>query len=104
MRHRRRLATPRDSELGQDVGDVDAGRLRGDEEFLGYLAVGAAGGDQAQDVVFASGEAERRDGVGGGEGGLGSTAEGESGAAGEEGDVVGEWAGAEVVGDGGGQP
>ena len=32
---------------------MDAGRLRGDEQFLGYLAVGAAGGDQAQDVAFA---------------------------------------------------
>ena len=52
------LAAAGDAQLGQDVGDVDARRLRGDEELLGDLAVGAAGRDQAQDVLLAGGQAE----------------------------------------------
>jgi hypothetical protein len=37
-----------DAELGEDVGDVDAGRLAADEQRLGDLAVAAAGRDQCQ--------------------------------------------------------
>lgn len=76
---------------------MDAGRLRRDEEDLGDLAVGAAVGDQAEDVAFPAGQAEGVEGVGGGcpcGGG-----KGEAGALGEEGDGVGEGDGAEVGGD-----
>lgn len=51
--HRRRLRAARDAQLGQDVGDVHARRLGRDVELLGDLAVAAALGDPAQDVLFA---------------------------------------------------
>ena len=92
-----RLAAARDAELAQDVGDVHARRLRGDEQLLGDLAVGAAGGDQAQHVPFAGGQAE---GVGRVRGsGRGRAGEGEPGALGEPVDALGEGAGAQVLGD-----
>jgi hypothetical protein len=39
-------------ELGQDVGDVDAGGLDTDHQRGGDLAVGVAAGDQAEDLGF----------------------------------------------------
>lgn len=84
---------------------MDAGGLRGDEEFLGDVAVGATGHEEAQDLAFAAGEAEGFGGAGGGvrlRRGGGAGAEGEAGAAGEEVDGVGEWTGAQAAGGGAG--
>ena len=53
-----------DLELGEDVGDVDAGGLGADEQRLGDLVVAAAGRDQGQHLGLAWGEAEL-DGRGG---------------------------------------
>jgi hypothetical protein len=38
------------AQLGQDPGDMDAGRLGGDEQLLADLAVGPPSGDQRQDL------------------------------------------------------
>jgi hypothetical protein len=40
-------------ELGQDVGDVDAGGLDANHQLLGDLAVGVAAGDKAEDLGLA---------------------------------------------------
>jgi hypothetical protein len=45
-----RPATPGHAQLGQDPGDMDAGRLGGDEQLLADLAVGPPSGDQRQDL------------------------------------------------------
>lgn len=45
---------------------MDAGGLRGDEQGVGYLAVAAPVGDQAQYVAFARGQAEGFGGDGAG--------------------------------------
>jgi hypothetical protein len=42
-----------DLELGQDVGDVDAGGLDTNHQLLGDLAVGVAAGDKAEDLGLA---------------------------------------------------
>ena len=47
-----------DAELGQDVGDVHAGRLGADEQRLGDLTVAAALGHQPQHLQLAGGEPE----------------------------------------------
>ena len=47
---RHRLPAARRAQLGQDVRDVDAGRLAADEQLLADLTVGAAEGEQPQDV------------------------------------------------------
>ena len=52
-----RLGSGVHAQFGQDVGDVDAGRLAADEQGLGDLAVGAAGGHQAEHLQLAGGEA-----------------------------------------------
>jgi len=44
-----------DAELGEDVGDVDAGGLGADEQRLGDLAVAAPGRHQGQDLGLARG-------------------------------------------------
>jgi hypothetical protein len=55
---RGRLGSIAHTELGQDVGDVNAGGLVADEQGLGDLAVAAAVGDQRQDLALPGGEAE----------------------------------------------
>jgi hypothetical protein len=73
------------AELGQDVGDVDAGCLVADVEGLGDLVVGASVRDQRQDLQLPWGEAQlvggrwRRWGCGLG---VGVWTEGDAGAAG----------------------
>ncbi len=42
-----------DAELGQDVEDVALDRSLADREAIGDLPVGAAGGDQTQDLQLA---------------------------------------------------
>jgi len=53
-----------DTQLGEDVGDVHAGRLGADEQLPGDLRVGAAGRDEHQDLALAVGEAEARQLIG----------------------------------------
>ena len=48
MRDRGRLGPARRPQLGQDVGDVDAGRLRRDEQLGADLLVAVPGGQQPQ--------------------------------------------------------
>ena len=50
---RRGLATAGHAQLGQDVRDVDAGRLRADEQLVGDLAVRAPGRHQGQHLALA---------------------------------------------------
>ena len=57
-RDRRRLAAGRDTELADDVRDVDAGRALADEQVLGDLTVRAPIGDERQDLALARGEPE----------------------------------------------
>ena len=59
MRHGRRLHAVLDTELAQDVRDVDARGLAGDEQGVRDLLVGAAGRDEADDLAFAFGQARR---------------------------------------------
>jgi protoporphyrinogen oxidase len=54
--HRRRLDPVSDAELGDDPGDVHAGRLRGDVEPLGDPAVAVPLGDQGQHLPLPRGE------------------------------------------------
>ncbi len=58
MREGGRLAPPRYGQLVQDVRDVMTGRLLGDEQMCGDLAVGHALGQQLQHVHLAIAEAE----------------------------------------------
>ena len=53
-----------DAELGEDVGDVHAGRLGADEQFPGDLRVGAPGRDECEDLALTVGEAEARQLIG----------------------------------------
>src|SRR5215204_3007845 len=46
-----------DAELGEDVGDVDAGGLGADEQRLGDLAVAAPGCDEGKYLGFTRAEA-----------------------------------------------
>jgi hypothetical protein len=48
-----RLRARADLELAEDVGDMGAGGVTGDEELIGDRLVGAAGNKQAQNVPFA---------------------------------------------------
>jgi len=52
------LAAAGGTQLAQDVGHVDAGRLGRDEQLGGYLPVAAPGRDQAEHLEFALGQAE----------------------------------------------
>jgi hypothetical protein len=92
-----------DAELGQDVGDVDAGRLGADEQRLSDLAVAGAGRDQRQDLSLTRGEAEllgRGRRRGGRRGDV--RVQAEAGALGQGLDLGVEGAGAEAGGDRGG--
>ena len=53
---RRGLGAARGVELAEDVGDVDRDGLGADEQLLADLAVGAAVGDQREDLGLARGE------------------------------------------------
>ena len=53
------LAAAGHAELGQDVGDVDAGGPGADEQRLGDLGVRAAVGDQGEHLAFAGGQLVR---------------------------------------------
>jgi predicted ATPase len=95
------------TELGQDVGDVDAGGLDADVEGLGDLAVGASVRDQRQDLQLSWGEAQLRGGRWRRWGcglGVGVRTEGEAGAAGQRAGLTLQPAGAKVVGDRPGLP
>src|SRR5947208_3569846 len=52
------LASARDAEFGEDVGDVDTGGLAADVELLGNAEVAAAGGDEAEHFYLTSREAK----------------------------------------------
>ena len=52
------LAAAGDTQLAEDVGHVDAGRLGRDEQLGGYFPVAAPGRDQPEHLEFAFGEAE----------------------------------------------
>src|ERR1700728_3505315 len=54
------LGPRRGAQLGEDVGNVNAGGLLADEEFLADLPVGQAAGHQAQDLAFPWGERRER--------------------------------------------
>jgi hypothetical protein len=58
VRDRGCLPAAGDPELGQDPRDVDAGRFGGDEQCLANLSVGAALGDQGEDLGLTLGQAE----------------------------------------------
>src|SRR3954468_3884527 len=61
---RRRLGAAGGVELAEDVGDVHRDGLRADEQLLADLAVGAALGDQREDLALAGGEGGRARAVG----------------------------------------
>src|SRR3954468_18738293 len=50
------LGARTDAELGEDVGDVGAGRGATDEERLGNLRVGPAGNEKVKDLFFTPGQ------------------------------------------------
>ena len=54
-----RLAATGHAELGEDVGDVEAGRLLGDEQRLADLPVRPPLGDEGEDLGLARGKAKR---------------------------------------------
>src|SRR4029453_12494615 len=54
-----RFAATGDSELGEDVGDVKAGGLLGDEQRLADLPVGPAGSHQGEHFGLAVGKTKR---------------------------------------------
>jgi hypothetical protein len=56
--NRGRLATAGHAELGEDVGDVEAGGLLGDEQRLADLPVRPALSDQGKNLGLARGEAK----------------------------------------------
>jgi hypothetical protein len=58
VRHRCRLPAPSHAELGEDVGDMKAGRLLGDEQRLADLPVDPPLGDQGEDLSLTLGQAE----------------------------------------------
>src|ERR687897_1668247 len=62
------------SELGQDVRDVDAGRLLRDEQLLTDLAVGETFGEQDEHLTLAGGEPTADGGNTGGDAGLEASA------------------------------
>ena len=64
MRHRSRLPAPSHTELGEDVGDVEAGRLLGDEQRLADLPVGPALGQQHKHLGLAARQAQGSHGGG----------------------------------------
>ena len=48
------------AEFGEDAGDVDLGGAGADREGVADLLIGAAGGEEAEDIELAGGEAARR--------------------------------------------
>src|ERR1700733_35365 len=54
------LGSARRAQLAEDVGDVDAGRLGGDEQLGADLAVGHAPGEQPQHLELSVGQAGER--------------------------------------------
>jgi predicted dehydrogenase len=84
------------AQLGEDVGDVHAGGLRGDEQLRADLAVGQAAGEQAEHLAFTVGQ-------GGGHtagvvpvaGAMTAVAGVEAGAAGQVAERGGQWRGAQ---------
>src|SRR5262245_29720700 len=53
---RRRLRAGGKTEFAEDVGDVGRHRAPGDAQHLGDLVVCPTGGDEAEDLAFASGQ------------------------------------------------
>jgi len=74
------------AELGEDVGDVHAGRFRRDEQRAGDLAVGLARCDETEHFELAAGQAEAV-----------TTGLSVAGPAGEIGDLLRQRAGAEAL-------
>ena len=58
MSQRRGLAAAGRAQLGQDVGHVHAHRLGRDEQLAGDRGIAQAGGDQAEHLELARGQAE----------------------------------------------
>jgi len=58
VRYRGRLSAPSHAELGEDVGEVEAGRLLGDEQFFTDLPIGPPLGNEYQYLDLASGQAQ----------------------------------------------
>jgi hypothetical protein len=56
----RGLTAVGDPELGQEIGDVRASSARADEQPLGDLGIGQALREQAEDLLLAASEIERR--------------------------------------------
>jgi hypothetical protein len=59
MGDRSGLAPAGHAQLGEDVGDMDAGSLGADEQRLRDLRVAAPVGEQGEHLAFAWGEPER---------------------------------------------
>jgi len=51
---RRRVCLAAGADLAVDVRDVASHGAQAEHEFAGYFEIGTAGGDQAQDLDFAS--------------------------------------------------
>src|SRR4051794_24383652 len=60
---RRRLYPPGHAELGEDVGDVDAGCLAADEQLTGDLGVAAAASQEPKDFALPRREPQSGDGI-----------------------------------------